>query len=175
MAIDKKTSYKSFLPLKLEWVEQFLLVTLKAIKIPKEKESIQMILDDPYCPDRSLIHGVYVIYQKSVLELLEGKISSIHSYEFTETKKKDRTISANDIEYVLETATVVVLASENDGIFRRYFYGGANEKLDSIFNFRLGYSKELENKKYKLSLQRFMKDIKIVEQMGLLERLMKNK
>ncbi|WP_246367078.1 hypothetical protein [Paraliobacillus salinarum] len=72
-------------------------------------------------------------------------------------------------------ATVVVLASESDGVLTSYFCSGNAEKLDSIFNLCLGYSKELEIKKYKRSLQRFMNDIKIVEQMGLLERLMKNK
>jgi len=72
-------------------------------------------------------------------------------------------------------ATVVVLASDSNGVLTSYFYSGDAEKLDSIFNLCIGYSKELENKKYKHSLQRIMNDIKIVEQMGLLERLMKNR
>ena len=78
-----------------------------------------------------------------------------------------------DLEYILEMATVVVLASERDGVLTGYFYSGAAEKLDSIFNLCMGYSKELENNKYQHSLRRFMKDIKIVDQMGLLGKLMK--
>lgn len=72
-------------------------------------------------------------------------------------------------------ATVVVLASESDGVLTSYFYSGVAEKLDSIFNLCIGYSKELENKKHKHSLRAFLNDIKTVEQMALLERLMKNK
>lgn len=45
-----------------------------------------------FCPDVSVIQGVYVIYKQSILQLLEGKIRSIDSYEFKETKKKKRTI-----------------------------------------------------------------------------------
>lgn len=128
-----------------------------------------------FCPDVSVIQGVYVIYKQSILQLLEGKIRSIDSYEFKETKKKERTILVEDIEYALEMATVVVLTNESDDVLTSYFYSGAAEKLDSIFNLCIGYSKELENKKYKHSLRAFMNDIKIVEQMGLLERIRKNK
>lgn len=64
---------------------------------------------------------------------------------------------------------------KSDGVLTSYFYSGAAEKLDSIFNLCIGYSKKLENKRYKHSLRAFMNDIKIVEQMGLLERLMTNK
>ncbi|WP_249317192.1 hypothetical protein [Bacillus sp. FJAT-50079] len=117
----------------------------------------------------SLIQGVYVIYKKSILELLEGRICSIHSYEFMNAKKKDHTISEEDIEYLLEMAPVVVLASETDDILSTYFVAGhLGEKLYSILNLCLGYSKELEKEEYKESLQRFMNDIKRVEQMGLL-------
>ncbi|HEY4602261.1 MAG TPA: hypothetical protein VIG73_13425 [Cerasibacillus sp.] len=170
---NKMDLVKSFSPIKINEIDKLLLSTLKAINIPKEDERIKFILNDPYCPDMRLIQRVYIIYKKSILELLEGKISSIHSYEFMETIKKDRTISVEDIEYVLETATVVVLASENDGVLTSYFYSGLGEKLDSIFNLCLGYSKELEKTEYKNSLQRFVNDIKMVEQMGLLEKIKK--
>lgn len=164
-----------FLPMKIKEVEEILLYDLDALKVSKEDERLKYHLNDPFCPDVSVIQGVYVIYKQSILQLLEGKIRSIDSYEFKETKRKERTILVKDIEYVLEMATVAVLASESDGVLTSYFYSGAAEKLDSIFNLCMGYSKELENKRYKQGLQRFMNDIKIVEQMGLLEKLMKNK
>lgn len=164
-----------FLPMKIKEVEEILLYDLDALKVSKEDERLKYHLNDPFCPDVSVIQGVYVIYKQSILQLLEGKIRSIDSYEFKETKRKERTILVKDIEYVLEMATVAVLASESDGVLTSYFYSGAAEKLDSIFNLCMGYSKDLENKRYKQGLQRFMNDIKIVEQMGLLEKLMKNK
>lgn len=164
-----------FLPMKIKAVEEILLYDLDALKVSKEDERLKYHLNDPFCPDVSVIQGVYVIYKQSILQLLEGRFQSIDSYEFKETKRKERTILVKDIEYVLEMATVVVLASESDGVLTSYFYSGAAEKLDSIFNLCMGYSKELENKRYEHSLQRFMNDIKIVEQMGLLERLMKKK
>ena len=164
-----------FTPLKIKEVEEILLYDLDALKVSKEDERLKFHLNDPFCPDVSVIQGVYVIYKQSILQLLEGKIRSIDSYELKETKRKERTVLVEDIEYVLEMATVVVLASESDGVLTSYFYSGAAEKLDSIFNLCIGYSKELENKRYKHSLRAFMNDIKIVEQMGLLERLMTNK
>lgn len=93
---------------------------------------------------------MYVIYKKSILNLLEGRMSSIHSNEFINAKKKDRTISEENIEYVLEMATVVVLASENNGELTNYFYSGFGERLDSIFNLCLGYSTDLQKKSRKL-------------------------
>lgn len=116
----------------------------------------------------NLIQGVYIIYKKSILELLEGRIRSIHSFEFMNAKKKDRTISEEDFEYVLDVATVVVIASESS-VLTKYFYGGTAGKLDHIFHLCLGYSNE-----DKENLQQFMNDIKIVEQMGLLEKIIGN-
>ena len=172
---EKQSLADIFLPMKIKEVEEILLYDLDALKVSKEDERLKYHLNDPFCPDISVIQGVYVIYKQSILQLLEGKIRSIDSYEFKETKKKERTILVEDIEYTLEMATVVVLASESDDVLTSYFYSGAAEKLDSIFNLCIGYSKELENKKYKHSLRAFMNDIKIVEQMGLLERIRKNK
>lgn len=160
----------TFRPMKIEEIEHILLNDLDAIKMEKEDERITFILQDSYCPDKHHIHRVYVIYKKSILNLLEGRIRSIHSHEFISAKKKDRTISKEDIEYVLEMATVVVLASENNGILTNYFYSGVGERLDCMFNLCLGYSSDLQKKENKVSLQRFMNDLKIVEEMGLLEK-----
>lgn len=85
-------------PMKIEEIDKSLLNDLDAIKIEKEDERIKFILQDPYCPDKSDIHSVYVIYKKSILNLLEGRIRSTHSHEFMNAKKKDRTISKEDIE-----------------------------------------------------------------------------
>jgi len=164
-----------FTPLKIKEVEEILLYDLDALKISKEDERLKFHLNDPFCPDVSIIQGVYVIYKQSILQLLEGRLQSIDRYEFKETIRKERTILVEDIEYALEMATVVVLASESDDVLTSYFDSGAAEKLDSIFNLCIGCSKALENKRYKHSLRAFMNDIKIVEQMGLLEKLMKNK
>ncbi|MFX0112489.1 hypothetical protein [Bacillus pumilus] len=167
---SKTNLTEAFPPMKIEEIDHILLYDLDAIKMEKEDERIKFILQDPYCPDKHHIHRVYVIYKKSILNLLEGRIRSIHSHEFISAKKKDRTISKEDIEYVLEMATVVVLASENNGILTNYFYSGVGERLDRIFNLCLGYSSDLQKKENKVSLQRFMNDIKIVEEMGLLEK-----
>ncbi|OIJ14374.1 hypothetical protein BKP37_08485 [Anaerobacillus alkalilacustris] len=123
-------------------------------------------MDDPYAPEIELVKGVYVINKKAILELLEGRIHSINSYEFNILKKKSRNISDEDIEYVLEMATVVVLASEKNQTLTTYFIAGTGEKLNSILNLCLGYSKDLENNKFKLSLQNFIDDVEVVKQMG---------
>lgn len=167
---SKTDAANTFHPMKIEEIEYILLNDLDAIKMEKDDERITFILQDSYCPDKHHIHRVYVIYKKSILNLLEGRIRSIHSHEFISAKKKDRTISKEDIEYVLEMATVVVLASENNGILTNYFYSGVGERLDSIFNLCLGYSSDLQKKENKVSLQRFMNDLKIVKEMGLLEK-----
>lgn len=160
-----------FPPTKIEEIDHILLYDFDAIKMEKEDERIKFILQDPYCPDKHHIHSVYVIYKRSILNLLEGRIRFIHSYEFINAKKKDRTISKEDIEYVLEMATVVVLASDKSGVLTNYYFSGVGERLDCIFNLCIGYSTDLQKKEHKVSLQRFMDDIKIVEEMGLLEKI----
>ncbi|MEC5425835.1 hypothetical protein QGM71_20475 [Virgibacillus sp. C22-A2] len=162
---------KSFPPKRIKGVDYILKHYLEGTEISKEDKRIKFILDDPYAPEMELIKGVYVIYKKAILELLEGRIRSINSYEFNSTKKKNRTISDEDIEYVLETATIVVLASENGQILTTYFIAGSGEKLNSILNLCLGYSKDLESNEFKVSLQNFIDDIEVVKQMGLLEEI----
>ncbi|MGG5181001.1 hypothetical protein ACQYAC_17150 [Bacillus sp. MM09(2025)] len=167
---SKTHAVNTFRPMKIEEIDSILLNDLDAIKMEKEDERIKFILQDPYCPDKSDIHSVYVIYKRSILNLLEGRIRSIHSYEFINAKKKDRTISKENIEYVLEMATVVVLESEHSGVLTNYYFSGVGERLDCIFNLCLGYSSDLQKKENKVSLQRCMNDMKIVEEMGLLEK-----
>src|SRR5699024_9327695 len=161
-----------FTPMKVKEVEKLLLEDLEAIKVSQEDQRLKYHLNDPLCPDKNIIYGVYIIYKQSIIQLLEGKIHSIQNDRFKEVKKKDATISLEDIEYILEIATVIVLASEGGDILTSYFYSGTGEKLDSILNLCIGYSKELESKKYRHSLQRFKNDIKMVERMGLLHRIL---
>lgn len=71
-------------------------------------------------------------------------------------------------------ATVVVLASKNDQVLTTYFIAGSGEKLNSILNLCLGYSKDLEDNKFENSLQNFLSDIEVVKQMGLLEEIIGN-
>lgn len=164
-----------FTPMKIKEVGEILLNDFDVLNLSKEDERLRYHLKDPFCPDVGIIQEVYVIYKPSILQLLEGRFQSIDSDEFKVAKKKDPTIATCDLEYVLETASLVVLASERDSVLTSYFYSGTAEKLDSLFNLCMGYSRELENKKYRHSLRRFMKDIKIVEQMGLLKRIMINR
>ncbi|WP_058306248.1 hypothetical protein [Gracilibacillus massiliensis] len=165
---------KLFPPKKIKDVDYILEYYFEGIEISKEDNRIKFILDDPYAPEMELIKGVYVISKKAILELLEGRIHSIYSYEFNSPKKKTRTISDEDIEYVLEMATVVVLASENDQILTTFFIAGSGEKLNSILNLCRGYSKDLENNEFKVSLQNFINDIEVVKQMGLLQEIIVN-
>ena len=74
-----------------------------------------------------LIKGVYIVYNKTMLELLTGKIHSINSYEFKYPKKKNRKISDTAVKYALDMATIVVLASTNNKYFTTYFISGSAE------------------------------------------------
>ncbi|WP_273126925.1 hypothetical protein [Bacillus weihaiensis] len=159
---------KSFPPKKIKDVDYIVKHYLEGIEISKEDQRIKFILDDPYAPEMQLIKGVYVIYKKAILELLEGRIRSIKSYEFTSTKQKNRTITAEDIEYVLETATIVVLASDNSQLLSAYFIAGSGKKINSILNLCRGYQ---ENHEDKASLQNFNDDLAVVNEMGLLEEI----
>ena len=83
---EKQSLADIFLPMKIKEVEEILLYDLDALKVSKEDERLKYHLNDPFCPNISVIQGVYVIYKQSILQLLEGKIRSIDSYEFKETK-----------------------------------------------------------------------------------------
>src|SRR5690625_7888584 len=97
---EKQSLADMFLPMKIKEVEEMLLYDFDALKVSKEDERLKYHLNDPFCPDVSVIQGVYVIYKQSILQLLEGRFQSIDSYEFKEAKRKEPTIYARDIEYV---------------------------------------------------------------------------
>ena len=76
----RKYDLKKSFPLKrIEEVDYILVDYLEGIKISKDDQRIKMIVDDPYAPEMKLIKGVYIIYKKPILELLEGRIESMNS------------------------------------------------------------------------------------------------
>lgn len=163
-----------FLPKKVKDVEEILLEEFSALKVSKEDERLKFHLQDPFCPAVETIYGVYLVYKKSILELLEGRIPSVNSYELIQAKQGEKTLTEEDLAYLLDAGTLIVLASKREGLLTSYFYTGASERLDSLFNLCMGYSRDLEKKKYKTSLERFLKDIRLVERMGLLDRIIDN-
>lgn len=59
-----------FLPVKIKEVEEIILYDLDAIKVTKEDKRFKYHLNDPFCPDKNLIQGVYVIYSNQLFSLM---------------------------------------------------------------------------------------------------------
>ena len=152
-------------------IDQLLVNHLHAIRLNQDDERWITILEDPFVPPIETIVGVYCVYRKSILDLLQGRISSIDSYDFQKASAKDKLLTAEDVEGVLDMATFVVIASEDKAYMSHYFIGGDTEKLNSILNVCFGHPNLLADQASKRSIKRFEQDVLIVEKMECMKFL----
>lgn len=149
-------------------IDQLLVDDLHAIRLDRDDERLITIMEDPFVPPYETICGVYCVYRKSFLDLLKGKISSVDGYDFKVAFSKDKLLTAENVEGVLDMATFVVIASEDNTYLSHYFIGGDAEKLNSILNVCFGHPNEHASKR---SVKRFEQDVLIVEKMGCMEMI----
>lgn len=163
--------FKSIQPTNVNVIDQILVNHLHAIRLNQEDERLITIMEDPFVPPVETIFGVYCVYQKSILDLLQGRISSIDSYDFQKASAKDKLLTAEDFEVVLDMATFVIIASEDKAYMSHYFIGGDTEKLNSILNVCFGHPNLLADQASKRSIKRFEQDVLIVEKIGCMKLL----
>jgi len=152
-------------------IDQLLVNHLHAIRLNQDDERLITILKDPFVPPVETIVAVYCVYRKSILDLLQGRIASIESYDFQNASVKDKLMTAESIEGVLDMATFVVIASEDNTYMSHYFIGGDSEKLNSILNVCFGHPNLIDDRSTERSIKRFEQDVLIVEKMGLIKLL----
>ncbi|WP_329470893.1 hypothetical protein [Exiguobacterium sp. 9-2] len=163
--------FKSIQPTNVNVIHQILVNHLHAIRLNQEDERLITIMEDPFVPPVETIFGVYCVYLKSILDLLQGRISSIDSYDFQKASAKDKLLTAEDFEVVLDMATFVIIASEDKAYMSHYFIGGDTEKLNSILNVCFGHPNLLADQASKRSIKRFEQDVLIVEKIGCMKLL----
>ena len=163
--------FKSIQPTNVNVIDQLLVNHLHAIRLNQEDERLITIMEDPFVPPVETIFGVYCIYRKSILELLQGRIFNIDSYDFQKASAKDKLLTAEDVEGVLDMATFVIIASEDKAYMSHYFIGGDTEKLNSILNVCFGHPNLLADQASKRSIKRFEQDVLIVEKMECMKFL----
>lgn len=73
---------------------------LGALSIPLDHPELQYYMTDTYIPKREKICGVYGIYKKSILALLQGKVENVQGIDFVLKKKKDVVLSLAAVENV---------------------------------------------------------------------------
>ncbi|OAI87218.1 hypothetical protein AYO36_06680 [Exiguobacterium sp. KKBO11] len=164
-------AFKSIQPTNVNVIDQLLVNHLHAIRLNQDDERLITILEDPFVPPIETIVGVYCVYRKSILDLLQGRIASIESYDFQNASVKDKLMTAESVEGVLDMATFVVIASEDDTYMSHYFIGGEAEKLNSILNVCFGHPNLIDEQASKHSIKRFEQDVLIVEKMGFMKLL----
>ena len=152
-------------------IDQLLVDDFHAIRLDRDDERLITIMEDPFVPPVETIVGVYCVYRKSILDLLKGKISSVDGYDFKEAFSKDKLLTAEDVEGVLDMATFVVIASEDNTYMSHYFIGGDSDKLNSILNVCFGHPNALIKPSSNRSIKRFEQDVLIVEKMGFMKLL----
>ncbi|KQS18754.1 hypothetical protein ASF99_02390 [Exiguobacterium sp. Leaf187] len=152
-------------------IDQLLVNHLHAIRLNQDDERWITIMEDPFVPPIETIVGVYCIYRKSILDLLKGRIASIESYDFQKVSANDKLLTAEDVEGVLDMATFVVIASEDNTYMSHYFIGGDAEKLNSILNVCFGHPNLIDDRSTERSIKRFEQDVLIVEKMGFMKLL----
>ena len=163
--------FKSIQPTNVNVIDQLLVNHLHAIRLNQDDERLITILEDPFVPPVETIFGVYCVYLKSILDLLQGRIASIESYDFQNASVKDKLMTAESIEGVLDMATFVVIASEDNTYMSHYFIGGEAEKLNSILNVCFGHPNLIDDQSTKRCIKRFEQDVLIVAKMGFMKLL----
>ncbi|WP_323679358.1 hypothetical protein [Exiguobacterium indicum] len=158
--------FKSIQPTNVNVIDQLLVNHLYAIRLNQQDERLITILEDPFVPPVETIVGVYCVYRKSILDLLQGRISSIDSFDFQKASAKDKLLTAEGVEGVLDMATFVVIASEDNTYMSHYFIGGEAEKLNSILNVCFGHPNLIDDQSTKRCIKRFEQDVLIVAKMG---------
>ncbi|WP_290722227.1 MULTISPECIES: hypothetical protein [Exiguobacterium] len=163
--------FKSIQPTNVNVIDQLLVNHLHAIRLNQQDERLITILEDPCVPPVETIVGVYCVYRKSILDLLQGRISSIDSFDFQKVFVKDKLLTAEGVEGVLDMATFVVIASEDTTYMSHYFIGGEAEKLNSILNVCFGHPNLIDDQSTKRCIKRFEQDVLIVAKMGFMKLL----
>lgn len=107
-----------------------------------------------------------------ILDVLNNNIVSFDNYEFETAFSSDKLIKEEDFEDVLDFATLVVVASEDNEHISRYFIGGASKKLNSILNVCLGFPKMINEKFFNNTIKLFNEDVVAVENMGYLKNIL---
>ncbi|KTR27056.1 hypothetical protein SZL87_16045 [Exiguobacterium indicum] len=152
-------------------IDQLLVNHLHAIRLNQDDERWITILEDPFVPPIETIVGVYCVYRKSILDLLQGRIASIESYDFQNASANDKLMTVEGVDGVLDMATFVVIASEDDTYMSHYFIGSEAEKLNSILNVCFGHPNLIDDQSTERSIKRFEQDVLIVEKMGFMKLL----
>lgn len=163
--------FESIQPTNVNIIDQLLVKHLHAIRLNEEDERFITILEDPFVPPVETIVGFYCVYRKSILDLLQGRIASIESYDFQKGSAKDKLLTAEGVGGVLDMAIFVVIASEDNTYMSHYFIGGEAEKLNSILNVCFGYPNLVDDQSTKRYIKRFEQDVLIVEKMGFMKLL----
>jgi hypothetical protein len=164
-----------YIPKKVRYINDMLINRFKAISIDKNDSRISHLMNDPHIPDLQEIYGIYCIYRKSILGILQNKYSSFDSYEFNQALLSDRSISNGDFEDVLDFSILVIIASKDNKHISNYYMGGTLERLNSILNVSLGFPQNTNPKYHKNTVSVFNEDIRIVEDMGYLDNIIKEK
>ncbi|MFL0200421.1 hypothetical protein ACHFI2_07355 [Exiguobacterium acetylicum] len=157
---------ESINPTTVTAINQLLVDDFHAIRLDQDDERLITILEDPFVPPVETIVAVYCVYRKSILDLLQGRIASIESYDFQNASVKDKLMTAESVEGVLDMATFVVIASEDNTYMSHYFIGGEAEKLNSILNVCFGHPNLIDEQASNHSIKRFEQDVLIVANMG---------
>ena len=163
--------FKSMKSTNVNVIDQLLVNHLHAIRLNQDDERLITIMEDPFVPPVETIIGVYCVYRKSILDLLQGRISSIDSYDFQKVSANDKLLTAEDVEEVLDIATFVVIASEDNTYMSHYFIGGDSDKLNSILHVCFGHPNLIDDRSTERSIKRFEQDVLIVEKMGFMKLL----
>lgn len=161
-------SKERFVPKKVSFINNMLINRFKAISIDKNDSRITHLMNDPHIPNFKEIYGVYCIYRKSILGILENKYSSFDSFEFNQSLLSDKTIHVEDFNDVLDFSILVIIASKDKKYISNYYIGGASERLNSILNVCLGFPKNTNEKYHQNTISVFYQDIRIVKNIGYL-------
>ena len=161
-------THNEWIPKRIAFIDRMMIDRFHTIPISKDDLNITRVMEDPFMPTQDTICGIYCLYRRSVLDVLQGRIASFVSYEFETALASDQRIKEQDVEDVWEVATWVIISSQDNEFISHYFIGGDAKRLNSILHVCTEYTDTL---KHKANLKRFNEEVRIVQNMGYLQNI----
>ncbi|MBM7702076.1 hypothetical protein [Metabacillus iocasae] len=163
-----QTYQKKYRAWGIQEVHAFFLNELEALPLPIDHPDVQNHLADPFMPVREKICGIYVIYKKSILALLQGKVQHRYGLDFALVKEKDVELSLDDAESALFIGALVVVETTNHKQISSCFIGGSADRLYHLVKIFAGLPSISREDFDEKELQSFISSLHVVKSMGFL-------
>lgn len=117
-------------------VDDFFHSELRALSIQLSDPDLQPFLIKGEIPSEEKICGIYGIYDQAIIQLLQGKITSIHEIKFSQLSTKRKYVT--DIDTILTIGSLVILETDDFIKISGCYIGGNIDRLYNLASYFAG-------------------------------------